>query len=96
MTTDPTTLAREVLDIQDRHQALNARTGLDLPIDINDMSALAIAAPALARAVLAVAELADELDQEGNAFMDDADPGRAKPAYAHAARIRAALNEDTP
>ena len=64
MTTDPTTLAREVLDIQDRHRSMNARTGLDLPIDINDMAELATAAPALARAVLTCAELERYFEDE--------------------------------
>ena len=50
------------------------------------------AAPTLARQVEAVEKLADDLDAEGNAFMDDADPGRAKTSYAHSARIRTALN----
>ena len=47
--------------------------------------------PALLDLADAVLDLADELDRDGNAFMSDADPGRAKAAYAHAARIRVAV-----
>lgn len=47
--------------------------------------------PALVDALDAVLDLADQLDRDGNAFMSDADPGRAKAAYAHAARIRVAV-----
>ena len=64
--------------------------------DVSDDNAEFIAAarttvPALTGALEAMLDLADELDRDGNAFMSDADPGRAKAAYAHAFLIRAAV-----
>ena len=56
------------------------------------MPAMADAATTLARQVEAVEALADQLDAEGSALMEDADRTRAYPAHAHAARIRDALN----
>lgn len=58
--------------------------------DAEFMAASRTNVPALLDLADAVLDLADELDRDGNAFMSDADPGRAKAAYAHAARIRAA------
>lgn len=48
----------------------------------------------LARAVLAVAELAAAFDAEGNSLMANGDRPHAYSAYAHAARLRTVLNGD--
>lgn len=58
--------------------------------DAEFIAAARTTVPRLVDALEAVLDLADQLDRDGNAFMSDADPGRAKAAYAHAARIRTA------
>ena len=83
MNTDPITLAREVAEEYAAGGSPSLSVGeVETTLDT------------LARAVLRAADLADELDREGNARMEDAGPTRAASAYAHAARIRTALNGD--
>ena len=57
--------------------------------DAEFIAAARTTVPALLDLADAMLGLADDLDRDGNAFMSDADPGRAKAAYALAARIRA-------
>ena len=102
MTTDPVTLAREVLGLTHEDDTITVCTVPD-----NKVAALARAVIDLTaerdayieenmrlREVRArMAALADRLDAEGSALMEDADRTRAYPAHAHAARIRNALTE---
>lgn len=76
MSTDPTTLARRVIDRNEDWEAGDtART--------------------LARAVLAVADLADQIDAYAQSIDGrDPSPRRVNQAKAVAARIRDALNGD--
>ena len=79
MSTDPTALAREVLDAAHEDETVTVCT-------IPDNKAAT-----LARAVIAVAELADLLDAEADR---SGSRGGAFTARAFAAEIRAALNGD--
>ena len=65
--------------------------GVERAEDAKFIAASRTDVPALLDLADAVLDLADELDRDGNAFMSDADPGRAKAAYAIAARIRTAV-----
>lgn len=87
MSTDPTAIAREVLDLAHEDETV---TVCSIPDN---------KATTLARAVLAVAALADQLDAEGDQLqrtgrLPDVPAGMERQAVA--ARIRAALNEETP
>lgn len=83
MSTDPVTLAREVLDAVHEDETVTVCT-------IPDNKAAA-----LARAVIAVAALADQLDAEGEQLQHSgrlADVPAGMERQAAAARIRTALN----
>lgn len=84
MSTDPTALAREVLDLAHEDETVTVCT-------IPDRKAAA-----LARAVLAVAALADEFDTEAEELHDFSGgmSDEAEWLEATATRIRAALNGD--
>ena len=85
MTTDPTALAREVLETAHEDDTITVCT-------IPDNKAAA-----LARAVIRLEELADEFDTDAAtcAIDPDLDPSYADGARDTAARIRAALNGET-
>ena len=80
MSTDPITLAREVLDAAHEDETVTVCT-------IPDNKAAA-----LARAVIAVAELADRLDVVANELETDGEDGYADAARTDARSIRAALD----
>ena len=83
MSTDPITLAREVLNLVHEDETVTVCT-------IPDNKAAA-----LARAVLAVASLADRLDHEAETRRAARqDPFEVMTIRQEAARIRAALNGD--
>lgn len=84
MNTEPITLAREVLDLAHEDETVTVCT-------IPDNKAAA-----LARAVLRVADLADQLDDEAAtcALDPDLDDSYEDGARDTAARIRTALNGD--
>lgn len=76
MTTDPITLAREALDLTQEDETVTVCSVPDNKV------------AALARAVIRLADLADELDQEASEHMD-------RPVHSRSGtRIRAALNGD--
>ncbi len=88
MSTDPTALAREVLDLAHEDETVTV-------CSIPDRKAAA-----LARAVLAVAALADELEAEAHKWAghpdasEDYDRGWDRSKSIASRRIRAALNGD--
>ena len=85
MSTDPTTIAREVLDLAHEDETVTV-------CSIPDSKAAA-----LARAVLAVAALADKLEDQGHRGLDSkalANVTAGMAEVAAADRIRAALNGD--
>ena len=94
MSTDPTALAREVLDADKVRDSTPGTLYLDGPTHEHEEAASAIldAAPTLARAVIAVAELADRLDVVANELEADGEDGYADAARTDAHSIRAALN----
>ena len=79
-TADPVTIAREVLETAHEDDTITVCT-------IPDNKAAA-----LARAVIAVAELADNLDSEADFLRDMGVHATVQGLYAH--RIRTALNGD--
>ena len=80
MTTDPAALAREVLDAAHEDETITVCT-------IPDNTAAG-----LARAVIAVAELADRLEANASELEADGADDYAEAARTDAHRIRAALN----
>ena len=78
MSTDPITLAREVLETAHEDETVTVCSVPDNK------------AAALARAVIAVAELADNLDAEADFLRDMGVHATVQGLYAH--RIRTALN----
>ena len=96
MSTDPTALAREVLYAEELHDGTPANEA-DLREERWEFyeDLCTSQAPALVRAVIAVAALADQLDAEGDQLqhtgrLPDVPAGMERRAVA--ARIRAALN----
>ena len=98
MTTDPVTLAREVLAAEKVMDGTPGLLYLDGPTHEHEEAASATldAAPALAHAVIRLADLADDLDEDAvyvrNAFNGIEGRRRAEERRSAAARIRAALN----
>lgn len=94
MTTDPITLAREVLD--------SAKYAESRFMSISDMPSIGRAAPDLARAVIdltakaeRVKALADQYDAWAREEMREGDVNESLHTQTTADRIRAALNGDT-
>ena len=86
MTTDPITLAREVLTID------VSAIGGNIIVDGVDVLETTRTAQKLARAVLAVAELADRLEANASELEADGADDYAEAARTDARNIRAALN----
>lgn len=82
MSTDPTALAREVLDLAHEDETVTVCT-------IPDNKAAT-----LARAVIAVAELADRLEANASELEADGADDYAEAARTDARSIRTALNGD--
>ena len=80
MSTDPTALAREVLDAVHEDETITVCTIPDNKV------------AALARAVIAVAELADRLEANASELEADGADDYAEAARTDAHRIRTALN----